>query len=177
MKTDLQHIEECQEDQIHDLVEISRSTFYETFAAFNTKEDMDKYLAEDLSYTHLLQEFQHPGTKFYFYRLEGEITGYLKLNFNAGIEGITDPNAIEIARVYVKSEYQGMKHGYAMFEFTLSKARENHSEYIWLGVWKENPRAIAFYKKIGFEIFGEHTFILGNDVQYDHLMKYKINQH
>ena len=170
------HIEECKLTDLHELVAISRSTFFETFAAFNTKEDMDKYFAENLSYDHLLKEFNTPGTKFYFYKDKGEITGYLKLNFDANIQGINDPHAIEIARVYVKASHHGKQQGYTMFLFTCELALHHSSEYIWLGVWKQNPKAIAFYQKIGFEIFGEHTFILGNDVQYDHLMKYKINR-
>jgi ribosomal protein S18 acetylase RimI-like enzyme len=42
---------------------------------------------------------------------------------------------------------------------------------VWLGVWKENHRAIKFYERWGFEIFAEQEFILGNDHQIDWLMK------
>ena len=42
---------------------------------------------------------------------------------------------------------------------------------IWLGVWEENNKAIAFYKRHGFEVFGSHPFKLGGDLQRDLLMK------
>jgi ribosomal protein S18 acetylase RimI-like enzyme len=42
---------------------------------------------------------------------------------------------------------------------------------IWLGVWEHNEHAISFYKKFGFEQFGDHIFMLGNDAQTDLLLK------
>jgi ribosomal protein S18 acetylase RimI-like enzyme len=45
---------------------------------------------------------------------------------------------------------------------------------LWLGVWEKNERAINFYHRWGFEKFGEHDFILGDDVQTDWLMKKEL---
>jgi len=47
-------------------------------------------------------------------------------------------------------------------------------EIVWLGVWEKNNRAISFYKKWGFEKFGEHSFTLGDDIQNDWLMKKEL---
>ena len=58
-----------------------------------------------------------------------------------------------------------------MIDECINIARQKNKQMIWLGVWKQNPRAIAFYEKNGFEIFGEQDFILGKDVQQDWLMK------
>jgi len=41
---------------------------------------------------------------------------------------------------------------------------------VWLGVWEHNPRALAFYRKFGFEAVGEQVFLLGNDPQRDLVM-------
>jgi len=56
-------------------------------------------------------------------------------------------------------------------EHCIKLAAEKNKELIWLGVWERNQRAISFYQKFGFEKFGEHDFVLGNDVQTDWLMK------
>ena len=42
---------------------------------------------------------------------------------------------------------------------------------VWLGVWEQNQKALAFYQKMGFQRFGEHVFVLGTEVQNDFLMK------
>ena len=53
-------------------------------------------------------------------------------------------------------------------------ARQKQMDWIWLGVWEHNHRAIAFYEKMGFRIFERHLFLLGRDVQYDWSMRRKI---
>jgi ribosomal protein S18 acetylase RimI-like enzyme len=37
-------------------------------------------------------------------------------------------------------------------------------------VWERNPRAQAFYRKMGFVDVGAHTFVVGSDAQTDRLM-------
>ena len=63
-----------------------------------------------------------------------------------------------------------------MFEKSLEIAKEKSMNFIWLGVWEENHRAIKFYEKNGFKVFGKHKFVLGKDVQTDLLMKLKIDK-
>lgn len=61
--------------------------------------------------------------------------------------------------------------GQILYEKAIEMAIKRKSKYVWLGVWEENPRAINFYKKNGFEEFDKHVFILGDDEQTDILMK------
>lgn len=49
----------------------------------------------------------------------------------------------------------------------LAAASADGADVAWLGVWERNPRAIAFYAKVGFLEVGEHTFVLGRDRQRD----------
>ena len=41
---------------------------------------------------------------------------------------------------------------------------------LWLSVWQENARGIAFYRKCGFEVAGTQPFVVGEDVQRDWIM-------
>ena len=52
--------------------------------------------------------------------------------------------------------------------------KEKGKTYVWLGVWEENHRALQFYEKNGFTVFGKHDFVLGDDVQTDLMMKRSI---
>jgi len=45
---------------------------------------------------------------------------------------------------------------------------------LWLGVWERNARAIAFYRKQGFEVVGEQEFMLGADRQRDLVMARRL---
>jgi diamine N-acetyltransferase len=161
-------------EDIHQLEKISRQTFAETFSAGNTEENMKKYLEEDLSTERLAAELGDPNSEFYFALLKSEVIGYLKLNFGQSQTEIKDDRAVEIERIYVLKEFQGKKLGQLLYDKAINIATEKNADYVWLGVWEENQRAINFYKKNGFVEFDKHLFKLGDDEQTDIMMKLQI---
>ena len=161
-------------DDLETLRNLSIQTFKETFEEVNTEEDMQKYLDENLSIEKLKTELENPNSEFYFAENNNEILGYLKLNFKDAQTEKLEENHFEIERIYVLKAFLGQKIGQILFDKAIEIGREKNLEYVWLGVWEENHRAIRFYEKNGFEIFGKHDFVLGEDVQTDLLMKMKI---
>lgn len=153
---------------------LSRQTFYDTFAASNTKEDMDKFMNESFSMEALMNEVTAAGNIFLVALLEGELVGYAKLVLSVNPPELGEAAAIEIGRIYAAQKTIGRGIGKALMQRCLQVAAEKGKEFIWLGVWEHNQRAIDFYTRFGFEKFGEHDFVLGNDVQTDWLMKKKI---
>ena len=161
-------------DDLEALRNLSIQTFKETFEEVNTEEDMQKYLLENLSIEKLKTELENVHSEFYFAENNDEILGYLKLNFKDAQTEELEENHFEIERIYVLKAFLGQKIGQILFDKAIEIGREKNLEYVWLGVWEENHRAIRFYEKNGFEIFGKHDFVLGEDVQTDLLMKMKI---
>jgi diamine N-acetyltransferase len=153
------------------LQRIGRQTFSETFSAANTEENMKQYLQEGFSTEKLMGELRDPNAVFYVALLGTDVIGYLKLNVGQSQTELKDESALEIERIYVLKEFHGSKVGQLLFEKAIQTARQKHLDYVWLGVWEENPRAINFYKKNGFVAFGKHTFRLGQDEQTDIMMK------
>ena len=70
--------------------------------------------------------------------------------------------------------YHGKKVGQLLYEKAIETAKQKNADYVWLGVWEENPRAISFYKKNGFIGFDKHIFKLGDDEQTDIMMKLQL---
>ena len=161
-------------DDLEALRNLSIQTFMETFEEVNTEEDMQKYLDENLSIEKLKTELENVNSEFYFAENNDEILGYLKLNFKDAQTEKLEENHFEIERIYVLKAFLGQKIGQILFDKAIEIGREKNLEYVWLGVWEENHRAIKFYEKNGFEIFGKHDFVLGKDVQTDLLMKLKL---
>jgi diamine N-acetyltransferase len=153
------------------LQHISGQTFTETFAAGNTEENLKKYLADNFSIEKLTAELEDSNAEFYFAKLYKKIIGYIKLNSGPSQTEIKDDNAVEIERIYVIKEFYGKNVGQILYKKAIEVARVKNADYIWLGVWEENSRAIQFYKKNGFIEFDKHIFILGNDEQTDIMMK------
>jgi ribosomal protein S18 acetylase RimI-like enzyme len=162
-------------NDLPDLQQIGRQTFYETFASGNTEENMNKYLDEGFSVSKLTMELTDNNAEFYFATLDNKVIGYLKLNFGQSQTELKDDKAVEIERIYVLKEYHGKNVGQLLYDKAISIARQKNADYIWLGVWEENPRAINFYKKNGFVEFDKYVFKLGDDEQTDIMTKLKLN--
>jgi diamine N-acetyltransferase len=163
IKVELQHIEELQK--------IGRKTFFETFSESNSEENMQKYLDESFSIEKLTSELTDKNAEFYFAVLDEEVIGYLKFNFGDSQTELKDNKALEIERIYVSKEFHGKNVGQLLYDKAIEVAKDKKTDYVWLGVWEENPRAISFYKKNGFIEFDKHIFKLGNDEQIDIMMK------
>jgi ribosomal protein S18 acetylase RimI-like enzyme len=160
---------------INQLQKIGRQTFFETFSAGNTEENMKKYLEEGFTVVKLTAELNDKNSEFYFASLDNKVIGYLKLNFGQSQTEIKEDKALEIERIYVLKEYHGKKVGQILYDKAIQIARLKNADYVWLGVWEDNPRAINFYNKNGFIEFDKHIFKLGDDEQTDIMMKLKLN--
>ncbi|MGE6398058.1 GNAT family N-acetyltransferase [Chryseobacterium scophthalmum] len=156
------------------LQQIGRKTFEETFSESNSKENMEKYLQEGFSEEKLLDELADENSEFYFAIDDGDIIGYLKINFGNAQTELKDNKGLEIERIYVLSKYHGKKVGQLLYDHAVEIATKSLAKYVWLGVWEENPRAINFYKKNGFVEFDKHIFVLGDDEQTDIMMKKEL---
>ena len=160
--------------EIRELQQIGKQTFSETFSSGNTEENMAKYLEEGFSSEKLTAELNDKNSEFYFALLENNVIGYLKLNLGQSQTELKDDKAIEIERIYVLKGFHGQNVGQILYEKALQIAHQKNADYVWLGVWEENPRAINFYKKNGFVEFDKHIFKLGVDEQTDIMMKLQL---
>jgi ribosomal protein S18 acetylase RimI-like enzyme len=70
-------------------------------------------------------------------------------------------------RFYVDRSRHGQGIASQLMAAVEAAAMERGARTLWLGVWERNPRAVAFYRKYGFERVGEHAFVLGADAQTD----------
>jgi ribosomal protein S18 acetylase RimI-like enzyme len=163
-------------NQIDQLQKIGRQTFQETFSESNTEENMKSYLEQGFLTEKLTAELTDENSEFYFALLENEVIGYLKINFGESQTELKDTKALEIERIYVSRELQGKNVGQILYDKAIQIANQKETEYVWLGVWEENPRAISFYKKNGFVEFDKHIFKLGDDEQTDIMMKLKLSK-
>lgn len=156
------------------LVEISVNTFKQTFEDSNSIQDMMQYIDEKLSQDQLSSELSNPDSQFYFAYFGNELTGYLKINFGSAQTETKLPNAMEIERIYVLADFHGKNVGKCLLEKAFQIAKDRAADFVWLGVWEKNEKAIQFYGKNGFEVFDHHVFMLGGDRQIDIMMKKAI---
>lgn len=164
-------IKKCSDKDLLKLQNISKQTFQETYSSGNTEENMTRYLEQEFSLEKLESELNDQASEFYFAYLDSKIVGYLKVNVGESQTEMQDRNALEIQRIYVLKEFQGKQIGKTLYQKALKIAQQKQVDFLWLGVWEENPKAIKFYEKIGFEAFDKHIFVLGDEQQTDIMMK------
>ena len=82
--------------------------------------------------------------------------------------------SMELERIYVLKEFQGLGHGERILNKVKRLAVEAGKSFLWLGVWEKNTRAIKFYEKHGFVKFGTHPYYIGSDKQTDWLMRFDL---
>lgn len=154
---------------------IGKQTFIETFAAENSEENMRNYLADSFSIAKITDELNNINSAFYFAQLNTKVIGYLKINTAQAQTELKHEQALEIERIYVLKEFHGKQIGQLLYTTALHLAQDFGCNYLWLGVWERNERAIHFYTKNNFVAFDKHTFKLGDDEQTDILMKLQLN--
>lgn len=164
-------LQSVQEHQLTQLRQLSIQTFVDAFAEANTPKDMDIYLAQAFSLKQLKTEWQDDQSTFYFLRSEDKTLGYCKVKYGLPEAVEISGQALEICRLYVSQAYQGQGLGKWMLGQILKKAEEEKLDFVWLGVWSQNPGAIRLYERQGFQKIGSYTFILGEDPQTDFIMK------
>lgn len=155
---------------------LATQTFNESFAWYNSPENMRQYTSTHFTPERIREELQKAGTWF-FLAYDGELpVGYAKLRDTEHPAELKGKKHLEIERIYVLKSHHKQKVGYALMNRCIALAREMKLDCVWLGVWEKNEGARAFYEKLGFLPFGEHVFTLGDDLQLDHLLKLDLDQ-
>ena len=161
----------CDLSDMEVLRTISIETFTDTYAHLNTKENFEKHISQAFNKNQLTIELKNPNIDFYFLKNNTQVIGYLKLNEgNAQTESMQE-NCYEIERIYLTKAFQGLGLGRVLIKKAIEVAISKNKNEVWLGVWEKNPKAIGFYKKMGFEVFGTHIFKVGDDEQTDYILK------
>ena len=156
------------------IADLSRSTFYDTFAADNTEEDMIIFMSRQFTRDALVAEVGMKANTFLLAYKGSEPVGYVKLRESKGPPELKSADSLEIARLYVVKSMVRQGIGQALMQQSIDVARSRQKQVVWLAVWEKNERAIKFYTQWGFETFSKQVFVLGTDLQNDWIMKKEL---
>ena len=159
-----------------ELKKISQETYVDAFSLGNTKENMLLYLNSSFNDEKLEAEIIENQSTFYFAKHKNETVGYLKINFGSAQTDIYDQDAMQLERIYVLEKSQGKGIGKKLLTDIIQIAEKKEVNYLWLGVWEKNKKAIEFYKKTGFKTFDSHSFKMGTEIQTDLLLKLTLKK-
>ncbi len=152
------------------LAALAAATFREAFAAGCAAEDMDAHCASSFTEAIQLGEIADPDRLTLVAETDGILIGYTQARWMRSIACVAADRPAELHRIYVSSGWHGRGVTPGLMRLVLAAASRNGCDRIWLSVWERNPRAIAFYRRFGFEQAGEQRFMVGSDAQRDLIM-------
>lgn len=156
------------------LRELSEFTFRDTYTEYNTPENMEKHVDKNFSLLQIETELADSTNQYMVCENGKDLIAFVKLVKDHSTEGLNEERVVEIERIYVLEAFHGQQLGRKLIDFCDEWAKGQGFDVIWLGVWEHNQNALKFYEKMGYVRFGEHTFVLGDEVQTDYVMKKNI---
>ena len=156
------------------LTELGASTFRETFEAANAPEDFAAYMTAAFGEAIQRAELDDPDTTVFFAQRGDDTVGYVMLRDGTPPTSVGLDDALQIARLYARQRALGSGVGAALMQRALAEAAGRGKEAVWLSVWEHNERAIRFYESWGFHRAGTQPFLVGTDLQTDHVMVRRI---
>jgi len=121
-------------------------------------EDLQAYMDSHYNAEAIIKELENPAYRYHILYYKGKAAGFSKIILNTAHAEIRAENVAKLDRIYLLSEYVGLKLGAELMKFNIELARNNDQAGLWLVTWVGNERAIAFYEKAGFEIAGTTKF-------------------
>lgn len=156
------------------VLRVAIASYEDAFAEFNTRENMEAFYAESYTLDRFIMEFDEPQAVLFVACRDEAIIGFARLRVNPEADGHLDGTAIELQRLYIHPDHQGIRAGAWLMQRAIEYANAQPFDWLWLGVWERNYKAQAFYEKHGFIRFSEHIFQVGDDPQTDWLLKRRL---
>ncbi|MFK8014928.1 MAG: GNAT family N-acetyltransferase [Gammaproteobacteria bacterium] len=152
------------------LADAASSLFVAAFGADNTPEDMQSYTASafgpDIQSRQILDPFQDT----LLLHRDDDFLGYAQIDYGPAPASLSLTRPGGIRRFYLESRAHGSGAASVLFDAVTFAAQQRGARCLWLGVWEHNARAIAYYRKAGFDVRADTSFLLGKDLQRDLLM-------
>lgn len=161
-------IKKAKKSDIATIQYLAEKSWNFAYANIITKEQIAYML--DLMYSEktLNQHFENPNYQYYLIQENDEALGFVGFEFHQ------EPQTTKLHRIYFLKEAQGKGFGKKAIEFVINEAKEVDDERVILTVNKNNT-AQKFYESLGFRVYDEAIFDIGNGyVMDDYLMEFLI---
>ncbi|HUQ84014.1 MAG TPA: GNAT family N-acetyltransferase [Gemmatimonadaceae bacterium] len=145
--------------------------FRETYVEGYDPADIDDYVSKSFSPAQQTAELMEPGGRVLAIEdSQHGLLGFAHLRQTPPPPALDGRFAVEISRFYVDRPWHGRGIARVLMSACIAEARSRGADALWLLVYQDNPRAVAFYEKSGFTRAGTQPFYLGRRVDQDWLM-------
>jgi ribosomal protein S18 acetylase RimI-like enzyme len=130
----------------------------------------ERYIADHYGPDKQAAELADRSLAYLVVELDSALIGFAMLAHGEGHPAVAASRPIRLSRIYVAPASIGSGIGGRLMGRCIEHAGERRHDVMWLSVWEENTRAVAFYERWGFATVGEMTFDYAGDPQRDFVM-------
>lgn len=140
------------------LSQLAVQTFRESHGHSAPPADIDSYAARKYTPEVLAAELADTRNIYHLIYHEDQPAGFSKIILDAPCETSETPHLTKLERLYLLRAYYQTGLGKELFAYLVDLSRQQGQQGMWLYVWQQNARALAFYTRQGFQIIGQHDF-------------------
>jgi diamine N-acetyltransferase len=126
-----------------------------TYSGFIPKIDLRTYLDTQYTLTTLETLFENSLVSGFVATEQETLCGYARTLINR------DEKRFYLSSLYLLPKYEGQGLGRLLLQTALTEAACQGFDALWLGVMVHNVRALAWYRKLGFEFSDVRPFTMG----------------
>lgn len=156
------------------LTALGAKTFHDTYAPDVPADDLATFIAANFRHDQTAAALDDPAQSYLIATVDGADVGYALLRDEHDGAG-DDGRALVLGLLYVDQPFQGYGVGAALMAASIAQARRDGHRALKLTVWEHNAKAIGFYRRWGFQVIGDITFLLGREEQRDLVMALHVD--
>ena len=159
-------IRHAKPDEAPQVATFGAMLFRQAYEATHPEPTLSDYVAQSFAVTRVAQTLEDPASTILVV-VSGHSSwiAYAELHQGAPTTVITRPlpgaAPMEIVRFYVDQPWHGRGVAQYLMNACEEQARAQGCDALWLQAWQEADRALRFYKKVGFGVYGTAVFTFG----------------
>jgi diamine N-acetyltransferase len=161
-------------DDVPSLAVLGADAFVAAFGAANPAGAVEDYVAEAFSVETLESQLRDPLSQWLVAEVGEELVGMAHLAGGDLPPEVVASAPVQLSRLYTAAGLTSRGVGSMLMDAAIDAATTLGHDVMWLGVWEHNPRAVAFYRRWGFEQVGTVVFRLGDDDQIDLVLRRRL---
>ncbi|MBC3876021.1 GNAT family N-acetyltransferase [Undibacterium flavidum] len=152
------------------LAALAEQTFIDTYAAQNDPEQIRVHCARNFGLEQQGAEIVDPDYAVILAYCDQDLVGFAQVVNKPAPESINTNNAVALYRYYVSQAWHGKGIALPLLAEAEKAARTFGADYLWLGMWEHNARALAYYQKVGFQHVGWMDYEFGGVLERDYVL-------
>jgi GNAT superfamily N-acetyltransferase len=154
--------------------------FAQAYGPTHPEPELSRYLGRAFSAEQFTREIAEPTAGVLVTETAaGQPVGYAHVRVTTGAVpvGVMGRRPVEVVRFYVDAALHGRGVAQALMAACEREARGQDGDALWLAVWQQAARPLAFYHRCGFAVVGTTTFEFGERRDADYVMARALSAH